>query len=102
MMQEIQEIGAKSLGHGSKVSGQSFVVLLALARKSLRNDELSASFGMNPTELEQLLGRLHRSHLVDVVSEFDGRGVTQTLCLTDEGERVLLREMEQMCELPER
>jgi DNA-binding transcriptional ArsR family regulator len=102
MMQEIQEIGAKSLGHRSRVSGQSFVVLLALARKPLTDGDLHASFGMNPSELGQLLDRLRRNHLVDMVSEFDGSGVVQTLCLTDEGEKVLLREMEQMCELPER
>jgi len=102
MMQEIQEIGAKSFGHGGRVSGQSFVVLLALARKSLTNAGLCASFGINPSEFDQLLDRLRRSHLVDVVSESDGSTVMQTLRLTDEGERVLLREMEQMCELPER
>ena len=102
MMQEIQEIGAKSSGHGSRVSGQSFVVLLALARKSLTDGELRASFGMKPPEFWQLLDRLRRNRLVKVVSELDGRSVRQTLCLTEEGERVLLREMEQMCELPER
>ncbi|MGD0318313.1 MAG: hypothetical protein ABSB56_01265 [Nitrososphaerales archaeon] len=102
MMQEIQEIGAKSFGHGSRVSGQGFVVLLALARKPLTNGELHASFGMKPSEFGQLLDRLRRNRLVGVVSELDGSGVKQTLCLTDEGERVLLREMEQMCELPER
>ncbi|MGD0476822.1 MAG: hypothetical protein ABSB29_01495 [Nitrososphaerales archaeon] len=101
-MQEIQEIGAKSFGHGSRASGQSFAVLLALARKSLTNEELRASFGMNPSEFGQLLDRLRRNRLVGVVSELDGRGVRKTLRLTDEGERVLLREMEQMCELPER
>jgi transcription initiation factor IIE alpha subunit len=101
-MQEIQEIGAKSFGHGSRVSGQSFVVLLALARKPLTSGELHASFGMNPSEFGQLLSRLQTNHLVGVVSELDGMDVEQTLCLTDEGERVLLREMEQMCELPER
>ncbi len=102
MMQEIQEIGAKSFGHGSRVSGQGFVVLLALARKPLTNGELHASFGMKPSEFGQLLDQLRRNRLVGVVSELDGSGVKQTLCLTDEGERVLLREMEQMCELPER
>ena len=101
-MQEIQEVGARSSGHGSRVSGQCFVVLLALARKSLTNGELHTSFGMNPHELGQVLDRLRRSHLVDAVSELDGRGVMQALYLTDEGERALLREMEQMCELPER
>jgi DNA-binding transcriptional ArsR family regulator len=102
MMQEIQEIGAKSFGHGSRVSGQSFVVLLALARKPLTEGELCASFGMNPSEFGELLDRLLRNRLVDVVSEVEGRGVGQTLCLTNKGEIVLLREMEQMCELPER
>jgi len=102
MMQEIQEIEAKSFGHGSRVSGQSFVVLLSLARKPLTKGELRASFGVDPSEFGQLLDRLRRNRLVDVVSETDGRGAMQALCLTDEGERVLLREMEQMCELPER
>jgi len=101
MMQGIQEIEAKSLGRG-RVSGQSFAVLLALARKPLTNWELRASIGMNSTEFGQLLDRLRRNRLVGVVSEPDERGLRQTLCLTDEGERVLLREMEQMCELPER
>ena len=102
MMQEIQEIGATSFGHDNRVSGQSFVVLLALARKPLTNGELHASFGINPSEFGQLLDRLLRNRLVKVVSEPDGKGVMQTLCLTDEGERALLHEMEQMCELPER
>ena len=102
MMQEIQEIGAKSFGRGSRVSGQSFVFLLALARKPLTNEELRASFGMSLSEFGQLLNRLRRSRLVDAVSEPDERGAGQTLCLTDEGERALLCEMEQMCELPER
>ncbi len=102
MMQEIQEIGAKSFGHRNRVSGQSFAVLLALARKSLTDGELRTSFGINPSEFGQLLDRLRRNRLVRVVSELDRRGVMQTLCLTDEGEKVLLREMEQMCELPER
>jgi transcription initiation factor IIE alpha subunit len=102
MMQEIQEIEAKSLGHGSRVSGQSFAVLLALARKPLTSEELHTSFGMNSAEFGQVLDRLRRNSLVGVVSELDVRGFRQTLCLTDEGERVLLREMEQMCELPER
>ncbi len=102
MMQEIQEIGAKSFGHGSRVSGQSFAVLLALARKPLTNGELGASFGINPSEFGQLVDRLRSNRLVKMASEPDGIGVMQTMCLTDEGERVLLREMEQMCELPER
>jgi len=102
MMQEIQGIEARSSGRGSRVSGQSFVVLFALARKPFTSGELRASFGMNPSEFGQLLDQLRRSHLVDVVSESDWSGVTQTLCLTDEGERILLRKMEQMCELPER
>lgn len=102
MMQEIQEIEAKSFGHGSRVSSQSFAVLLALARKPLTSGELHVSFGMNPSEFGQLLDRLRRNRLVGAVSELDQRGARQTLCLTDEGERVLLNEMEQMCELPER
>jgi len=102
MMQEIQEIEAKSFGPISRVSDQSFIVLLALARKSLSNEELHTSFEMDSLELGQVLYRLRRSHLVDVVSELDGTSVMQAMCLTDEGERVLLREMEQMCELPER
>jgi DNA-binding MarR family transcriptional regulator len=102
MMQEIQEIEVKNLGHGSRISGQSFVVLLALARKSLANGELRATLGMNASEFGQLLDRLSRNHLVGMVSEFDGTDVRQMLRLTDEGERVLLHEMEQMCELPER
>jgi DNA-binding transcriptional ArsR family regulator len=101
-MQEIQEIGAKSFSHGSKVSGRSFVVLLALVRRSLTYGELRSSFGTSPSELGQLLDRLRRNRLVAVVSELDGNGAIQALRLTEEGERVLLREMEQMCELPER
>jgi DNA-binding MarR family transcriptional regulator len=100
-MQEIQEIGAKCLSHGSRVSGQSFAVLLALARKPLTEGELRASFGINLSEFVQLLDGLRGNRLVRVVSEFDGRSFRRTLSLTEEGERVLLGEMEQMCELPE-
>jgi len=102
MMQEIQEIEAKSFGRGSRVSGQSFVALLALTRKPLTYGELHASLGINPFEFGQLLDRLRKSRLVGIVPESVGLGVMPTLCLTDEGERILLREMEQMCELSER
>jgi DNA-binding MarR family transcriptional regulator len=102
MMQEIQEIETKGFGHDSRVSSQSFDVLLALARKSPMSREVPVSFGMNPSEFGQMLDRLCRTRLVGVVSELDERDVRQTLRLTDKGERVLLREMEQMYELPER
>jgi len=101
-MQEIQETGAKNLDHDNRVSSQSFGALLALARGSLTNGELHASLGMNPSEFGQLLDGLRRKRLVSVASEHEWRSDKQTLRLTDKGERVLLHEMEQMCELPER
>lgn len=102
MMQEIQEIGAKSFGQRNGVSSQSFAVLFALTRKPLTGGELRTAIGIIPSEFGQLLDRLRKERLVSVVPERDGGGYGQTLCLTDEGERILLREMEQMCELPER
>ncbi|MGP8125387.1 MAG: hypothetical protein ACLQEQ_05895 [Nitrososphaerales archaeon] len=101
MMQEIQ-VGAKSIGQRSMVSSQSFAVLLALARKPLTDGQLRATIGMSPIESGLLLDRLRRNLLVSAVSESEEGGVKLTLCLTDEGERVLLRQMEQMYELPEK
>lgn len=101
MMQEIQEIEAKGFGQVSRVSSQGFAVLLALARKSLTEGELLATFGISLSEFGQSLDRLRKDRLLGAVSELDGENVRQVLCLTDEGEKVLLREMEQMCELPE-
>ena len=102
MMQEIQETEAERFGNRRRVSKQSFAVLLALARKPLTDRELRTTIGMSPSEFEQQLDRLRRNHLVDMLSEVDGTSVRKAILLTDEGERVLLREMEHMCELPER
>jgi DNA-binding MarR family transcriptional regulator len=101
-MQEIQGTEAKNFGRGTGVSNQSFAVLLALARKPLTDGELGTTFGVNPSELGRLIDRLRKNCLVDAVSDFDERGARQALCLTDNGEMVLLHEMERMCELPER
>jgi len=101
-MQEIQETEPRVLGRSSRVSNQGFPVLLALARKSLTKGELNRALGMNASESALLLGRLERSRLIQVGSETDEDRDGQPLSLTCEGERVLLHEMEQMCELPER
>jgi len=101
-MQEIQEIGAKSFGQKSRVSNQSFAVLLALARKPLTDGELMATLEMSPFESGQILDRLRRNRLVRAVSERDVGGAKSAMCLTEDGMRLLLRQLEQMCELPER
>jgi len=93
---------ASSYGRRDRVSSQSFVVLLALARKPLTNGELGSALGANPAELGHLIDRLRRNGLVDPVNELGEVGASQALRLTNKGERVLLSEMEQMCELPER
>ena len=102
MMQEMQSFEAKDAGQKKRVSNQSFAVLLALARRSLTIDELRASLGTSGPELKQTLDRLRSDGMVvdslEVEHRFHGLG----LCLTGQGERTLLREMEQMCELPER
>jgi len=101
MMQQIQ-VEAESLGRGSRVSSESLAVLLALARKSFTIGELGATLGMNPSEFGHLVDRLCKKRFVDTAYESDGDRAIQTLHLTDKGEQALLREMEQMCELPER
>jgi transcription initiation factor IIE alpha subunit len=101
MEQELQAVGGHEFGHYGNLSKQGFAVLLELARGHVASDELHASTMMPPSELRRLLDYLRRDRLVSPVSELEGRRVAETLRLTDKGERVLLREMEQMCELPE-
>jgi len=101
-MQEIQETVADGFSHNRRALNQSFAVLLALTRKPLTSSELRPTFGMNLSEFSLLLGRLRTDGLVDAVEVTEEEGIRQVLRLTDKGGRVLLREMEQMCELPER
>ncbi len=101
MKQEIQTVGAPDFGQGRYLPKQSFAVLLALTRKTLTNSELRTSLGLGYAEYRDLLEGLHREYLVDVVSQLDGDQVRESLRLTDEGERSLLRTLEKMCELPE-
>jgi len=95
-------LGPRKFGHDGWISSKSLSVLLALVRKSLTDGELPSTFGMSPSELRQLLDRLRRGRFVSTVSEVDGRDERQTLSLTLKGELILLQELEQMCELPER
>jgi len=86
----------------TRIQSQSFVVLLALARKPLTEGELRTTFESNPSELGELLDRLRKRCLISATTEPERGEFRQELCLTTEGERVLLRELEQMCELPEK
>lgn len=102
MEQELQTLGGHEFGHYGNLSKQGFAVLLELARRHVLSDELRASSKMPQSELGQLLDLLRRDRLVSTVPELEGRRAPQALRLTEKGERVLLSEMEQMCELPER
>jgi len=102
MIQEIQTIEAKDFGRERRVSKQGFAVLLALARRSLTVDELGASLGLSGQELQRTLDRLLSDGMVIDSSEVERLSLGHSLCLTGRGEHTLFREMEQMCELPER
>lgn len=101
MKQKLQAVGVPGFGQDRYLPKRSFDVLFALARKSLAGAELRASFGMGLPEWTQLIEKLQRGYLVDFVSQADGEKVMQTLRLTEQGELVLLRTLERMCELPE-
>ncbi len=102
MMQELQTIGAPEGSSRGTVTGRSFAVLFKLAGSdSMNTRTLGRSLGLSDLECLQVVEDLQRRYLVDVVSRLDGRTVRETLRLTEDGEAVLARSLEQMCELPE-
>ena len=102
MEQELETIGAPEGAQPGMLANQSFAGLLELARGYITSNELRTYLGMSSSEFGRLLSTLYRDRLVSVDSEADGRAGKQTLRLTEKGESVLLHEMEQMCELPEK
>lgn len=102
MMQETQTIGTKGVGQERRVSRKGFAVLFALARGSLTTEELRVSLRVDREELEQTLERFKVDGMVICSSAGRGTRVERIIRMTDQGELILLRELEQMCELPER
>ena len=100
MMQEIQEIGQDEFGPENEVSHEGFAALLALARKPISDSELRSTLGLHPSEFRLLLDELRMGNLVMLGGQEEG--LLENLCLTEDGEKALLHEMEQMCELPEK
>lgn len=102
MMQELQTIGATEEAFSGTVSGRSFAVLFKLAGSdSVNVKTLGKRLELSEQECARIVEDLQRRYLVDIVSRLDGKAVRETLRLTEEGEAVLSRSLEQMCELPE-
>jgi DNA-binding IclR family transcriptional regulator len=102
MKQELQSIGAPQASSRGTVTGRSFAVLFAVARSDDTDvPALRRRLGMGEEECRRVLDDLQRRHLLDAVSRFEGRSVSETLRLTEDGEATLLRSLERMCELPE-
>lgn len=102
MMQEMQTIVAKNDGQEKKISNEGFAVLLALARRPLTADELRASVGMSSSEVERTLNRFRLAGMVVDSASVVFPSSARSISLTSQGELALFREMEKMCELPER
>ena len=102
MMQEIQAFGANGVGQERRVSRKGFAVLFALARGSLTVEQLRIRLRVDGAELEHTLERFGTDGMVVCSSAGRGTRVPGVIRLTDLGELILLRELEQMCELPER
>jgi DNA-binding MarR family transcriptional regulator len=102
MMQETKTISAPPVSSRGTVSGRRFAVLFALAGSDSTDARvLESRLGLSRDELLRIIDDLQRKYLVDVVSTLEGPSVHETLRLTEEGEELLLRSLEQMCELPE-
>jgi hypothetical protein len=54
-----------------------------------------------PLAFGKLLGWLQQEYLVEVVSGLEGSEVSESVKLTDRGERVLVGMLERTCDLPE-
>ena len=103
MIQETQTRGPpRRLRNGTLATGMSLTALLALAgSRKLEVPELQARMKLTADGFEELLSWLQREYLVDVVASLEGDGVSETVRLTERGERVLIGMLEQTCELPE-
>lgn len=102
MMQELQAVSAAEEAFSGTVTGRSFAVLFALAGSdSMDAKTLGKRLGLPEQECVRVVEDLQRRYLVDLVSRLDGEVVKETLRLTEEGEAVLARSLEQTCELPE-
>lgn len=76
--------------------------MLALAgSKKLDVAGLRERAKLTPEGVDALLSWLQREYLVDFVSSLEGEKITETLELTEVGESVLIRLLEQTCELPD-
>jgi MarR-like DNA-binding transcriptional regulator SgrR of sgrS sRNA len=101
-MQELQTLSAPKASPRGTVSGRNFNVLFTLAGSdSMDVKSLGDRLGMTERECRRVVEDLQSRYLLDVVSGLDGEAVRETLRLTEEGEAMLLRALEQMCELPE-
>ncbi len=84
------------------MTGTSFAVLFALAGpEPMTERELRRRLRLPGPECRRVVDALHQRYLLDVVSRLEGNDVKETLSLTDEGERALVKSLESMCELPE-
>ena len=102
MMQEQSEVGPKSSSPWDLVPGQSLLTLLALVgSKQMYVEVLRESTRLTKAGFRNLLGWLQKEYLVDVVSTLSGDRVEEKVALTETGEEVLIRLLENTCELPE-
>ena len=101
-MQQETSGGRQRSGLGEPTTTQSLVILLALAgSKRADVDELRRRTRLGQSGFENLLNWLQRRGLVEVSASIEGNGTAETLSLTEDGEAVLIRLLEQTCELPE-
>jgi hypothetical protein len=102
MMQETNRVVPVNSASGDALPGQSLVALLALAGTRRMNVEaLRGRVKLTPFAFGNLLDLLQREYLVDVVSTLEGDRIEEKVALTEKGESVLVRILEQTCELPE-
>ncbi len=101
MMHEVEEPEAARICPTKRVSAREVSVLFALAGRPDTYEGLLCTSGMTSSEFLKLHDGLRADGLIDGGSEV-GEGRAQVMLrLTDQGERVLLREMEHVYELPE-
>ena len=102
MIQETLARASSRKLSGTLATNMSLTALLALAgSRRLEVADLQARMKLTAEGCEELLSWLQREYLVDVVSSLQGNVVSETIQLTDKGERVLIGLLEQTCELPE-
>jgi DNA-binding MarR family transcriptional regulator len=104
-MQVATTNGIGYLRHDDAVSRQltsTFRALFVLSgAKGVSPGVLRKQLGLSDDDFNALLESLHRTYLVDSISELRGDAIVEYYSLTEEGKSTLQQMMERMCELPE-